>query len=166
MISKKMTKALNEQINAELYSAYLYLAMSAYATAKGLKGIGKWMAVQTREEMTHAQKQYQYLLDQGEQPEMLAIDKPPAAFKSALDLFDQGLKHEQGVTGRIHNLVNLAIAEKDHATQIFLQWFVTEQVEEEANATEIVNMLKVAGADKVALFMIDSHLGKREFKSA
>jgi ferritin len=165
MISKKMAKAVNEQINAELYSAYLYLAMSSHATAGGLKGTGKWMFVQTREEMTHALKLYNYLLSQGEQPEMLAIAKPAAGFKSPLDMFEQALKHEQFVTGRINNLVNLAIAEKDHATQIFLQWFVSEQVEEEESATEIVNMLKVAGGDKVALFMIDSHLGQREFKS-
>jgi len=165
MISKKMAKAMNEQINAELYSAYLYLAMSSHATAHGLKGIGSWMSVQTREEVAHAMKQFNYLLSQGEQPEMLAVAQPPANFKSPLDLFEQTLKHEQEVTRRIHNLVNQAIAEKDHATQIFLQWFVTEQVEEEESATEIVNMLKAAGADKVALFMIDSHLGKREFKA-
>ena len=166
MISKQMAKALNEQINAELYSAYLYLAMSAHATAGGLKGIGNWMMVQNREETAHAMKQYNYLLSQGERPELLAIAKPPASFKSPLDMFQQTLGHEQLVTRRIHKLVDLAIAEKDHATQVFLQWFVSEQVEEEENATEIVNMLKVAGTDKVAMFMIDSHLGKRGSKSA
>jgi ferritin len=164
MISKKMTKAINEQINAELYSAYLYLSMSSFAAVSGLKGTANWMFVQMKEEMTHAQKQYNYLLSQNEQPELAALAKPPSAFKSPLDIFEQSLKHEQGVTARINGLVNLAIAEKDHATQIFLQWFVTEQIEEEESALEIVNMLKVAATDKVAMFMIDSHLGKREFK--
>ena len=162
MISKKMAKALNEQINAELYSAYLYLSMSAYASAHGFKGTAKWLAVQNKEETTHAMKQYGYLLSQGEQPEMDAIAKPPVTFKSPLDVFEQTLQHEQGVTRRINKLVDMAAAENDHATGIFLQWFVTEQVEEEENATEVVNMLKVAGSDKVAMFMVDGHLGKRE----
>jgi len=165
MLTTKMSKAINEQIGAELNSAYLYFAMAAWSANNGLKGIGHWLMAQAREEVAHALKLYDYLLSHAVQPEMPALAKPPADFKSPLAVFEQTLKHEQGVTARINRLVDLAVDEKDHATQVFLAWFVTEQVEEEESAANIVNMLKMADNEKVALFMIDAQLGKREMKA-
>jgi ferritin len=163
MISKKMVKALNKQINAETYSAYLYLAMSSQAAVMGLKGVAHWMFVQGQEEMTHALKQYLYVLSQGEQVILEAVQQPPAQFKSALHMFEEVLKHEQKVTGLINDLVNLAVSEKDHASEIFLQWFVTEQIEEEQNATDIVGKLKLVGDNGGGLFMVDKELAARVF---
>lgn len=163
MISKKMAKAINSQINAEMYSAYLYLSMSGHAAVSGLKGIANWMYVQAKEEMTHALRFHNYLLDQGEPVVMEAIAQPPVTFKSPLHMFEETLKHEKVVTGRINNLASLAVQEKDHATGAMLQWFVTEQVEEEKNASEIVGMLKMAGENRGALIMLDRELGVRTF---
>lgn len=161
MISKKMTDALNKQINRELYSSYLYLAMSACATSMNFKGAGQWFAVQAQEENGHAMKFYKYLLDQGAEVALAAIDQPAGKFKSMPDMFEATLKHERSITEAIHKLMELAVAEKDHATQIFLQWFVSEQVEEEANAAEVVAQLKMIGSSMGSLFMIDHQLGKR-----
>lgn len=163
MISKKMAKAINKQINAELYSSYLYFAMSSHATFVSLKGIANWMYVQAKEEMTHALRFCNYLADQGEQAVMEAVGQPPTAFKSALDMFHETLKHEKIVTARIHELANLGMQEKDHATLALLQWFITEQVEEEKNATEIIGLLKMAGDNKGALLMLDKDLAARTF---
>ena len=164
MIDKKMQKAINDQINNELHSAYLYLAMSAEATSKGLRGSGKWFYVQYQEEMVHVMKFFNYLLEQGVDVELAAIAKPKVGFKSLLGMLEATLKHEQFITKCIHGLMDLAVREKDYATQVLLQWYITEQVEEEANDNEIVGMLRMAGASTGTLLMIDKQLGKREFK--
>ena len=163
MMSEKMQAAMNEQINAELYSSYLYLAMSSYFTSINLNGMANWMRVQTQEELFHAMKMYDFVNERGGRATMKAIAKPPADWKSALAVFENGLAHEQKVTALINNLVDLSMAERDHATTIFLQWFVTEQVEEEANAGGIVNKLKMIGKDASSLFALDQELGQRVF---
>jgi ferritin len=163
MLSKKMTDAVNDQINAELYSAYLYLAISAWCSTAGYKGAAHWFFVQAQEETTHAIRFYNYLLSQGAPAVMDAIDKPPAAFDSLRHAVEETLKHEQGVTARIHKLADLARTEKDHATEIFLQWFVTEQVEEEESVNDVLADLRMAGDQPGGLFMIDRELGARVF---
>ncbi len=163
MIGKKMTAALNEQINKELYSAYLYLAMSAQAEEQNLSGFASWFRVQAGEEVEHAMKFFKYLTEQGARVVLDAIAKPPVSFKSPADMFEETLKHEQKVTASIHALVDLAIKENDHATQSFLKWFVDEQVEEEANAADIVAKLRILGKDSGgALLMLDHQLGQRK----
>lgn len=162
MISKKMQEALNRQVNREMYSAYLYLSMAAFSEHLGLKGFAHWFETQAREEMGHAMRFYRYLFDQGARVTLEAIEKPPADFASALDMFEKTLEHEKAVTRMITELTELAMAEKDHATQIFLQWFITEQVEEEASATEIIGKLKFVGDHPNGLFMIDRELGARQ----
>jgi len=163
VLSNKMVKALNKQINNEIYSAYLYLSMSAYSTFKGLKGFANWFMVQYQEEMTHAMKIYDYVNDQGRQVKLMTIAQPPTEFGSPLEMFEKTLEHEKFVTKCINDLVNLAVREKDHATNIFLQWFVTEQIEEEANDNEIISKLKLVGNEGNGLFMIDKELATRVF---
>ena len=163
MLSDKMVNALNEQVNKEMYSAYLYMAMSAHAEDIGLSGFANWFMVQYKEEMSHAMKIYHYLLEQSARVALKAIDEPPAEFESPLDMFEKTLAHERIVTQSINQLVNLAIDEKDHATQIFLQWFVTEQVEEEANDNEIIGKLKLIQGNPGGLFMLDKDLASRVF---
>jgi ferritin len=163
MISKKMEAALNEQLNKEIYSAYLYMSMSAYSTHIGLKGFANWFMVQYQEEMMHAMKFYDYINDQGGRVMLMAIDAPPTEFESPLDMFEKTLKHEQIVTKRINNLADLAIKEKDHATSIFLQWFITEQIEEEANDNDVIAKLKLVGKKGDALLMLDKELSARVF---
>src|SRR4030042_2079474 len=159
MVTKKVEKSLNDQINAELYSAYMYLSMSAYFEAENLPGFAQWMKVQWQEEIKHAMKIYDYVIERGGRITLKAIDKPPSRWKSPLDAFQATYKHEQVVTGRINDLVNLAVAEKDHATNAFLQWFVTEQVEEEKSADEIVQKLKLISDAPGGLYMLDKELG-------
>ena len=161
MISSKMAGALNKQINAEMYAAYLYLSMSSYSAYKGLDGIAKWLSLQAMEEMAHAQKIYGYVNSQGSRVLLGAIEKPPSEFKSAKDIFAKTLAHEKKVTASINALVNLAVKEKDHATHAFLQWFVTEQVEEEEHAGMILSRFELAGDQVGALFMLDRELGAR-----
>ena len=163
MISEKMAEALNTQLNREMYSAYLYMSMSAHSTHIGLKGFANWFMVQYQEEMVHAMKFYDYLNSQGGKVKLLDIEAPPTDFDSPLDMFEKTLAHEQKVTRLIHDLVDLAIAEKDHATNIFLQWFVTEQIEEEGNDNDIIAQLKLMGDEGNALFMIDKELATRVF---
>ena len=163
MLSKKMVKALNEQINKEVYSAYLYMAMSSYSDFIGLKGFANWFMVQYQEEMEHAMRFYNYIQEQGEQVKLLAIDQPQTKFASPLAMFEKTLEHEKYVTKRINMLVDQAMKENDHATQIFLQWFVTEQVEEEANANDILAKLKLVGKQGNGLFMVDKDLAARTF---
>ncbi len=163
MLSDKMLDMLNTQLNKELYSAYLYLSMSAYSTYIGLKGFANWFMVQYQEEMFHAMKIYDYINAQGGQVKLKAIDQPPGEFESPLDMFEKTLAHEQFITRSINELVELAIAEKDHATSIFLQWFVTEQIEEEANDNEIIARLKLIGKDGNGLIMLDRELATRVF---
>lgn len=161
MLNEKMQKALNEQLNKEIYSAYLYLAMSAYCSYKGLAGFANWFKVQYGEETEHAEKIYKYLVEQGARVELEAVEKPPLEFGTPLEMFEKTLAHEQFVTRSIRELLELAVAEKDYATSIFLQWFVEEQVEEEANDNAIIAKLKLAGEEGAALLVVDSDLGKR-----
>jgi ferritin len=158
-----MLSALNKQINKEIYSAYLYMSMSAYSQYTGLKGFANWFMVQYNEEMEHAMKIYTYVNDQGEQVKLMAIDEPPVEFDSPLDMFEKTLDHEKFITKSINELVDIAIAEKDHATVIFLQWFVTEQIEEEGNDNDIINQLKLVGDNGNGLIMLDRELGSRVF---
>jgi len=145
MIKEKIQDALNKQINAELYSSYLYLSMSAYFESINLKGCANWMRVQTQEELVHAMKFYDYLIERGGKVILSSIESPPTEWPSPLAIFEQAYQHEQKVTGLINGLVDLAIAEKDHATNNFLQWFVSEQVEEEASADEVAQKIKLMG---------------------
>lgn len=163
MISKSIEKALNEQINAELYSSYLYLSMMSYFESVNLTGFAAWMRAQTQEEIMHAMKMYDFVNERGGRVVLTAIDAPPSEWDSPLAAFEAAYAHEQLVTGRINDLVNLAVEEKDHATNAFLQWFVNEQVEEEASADNVVQNLKVAQDAPGALFIIDRELGQRVF---
>jgi ferritin len=162
MLSKKLEKALNEQINAELYSSYLYLAMAAWFESQNLPGFAAWMRVQAKEENTHGLKIFDFVNERRGRVVLKAIEEPAKEWKLPLAAFEAAFEHEQYVTGRINDLVNLAVAEKDHATANFLQWFVKEQVEEEASADRIVQMLRMANNAPGALLMIDHQLGKRE----
>lgn len=161
MISKKMEEAINEQINREMFSAYLYLSMAAYTEEEGLKGTSTWLKIQYHEEMVHAMKFYEYIVRKGGVVKLMAIEKPDTSFGSPLSLFEKVYAHEQYITKSINDLVELAIAEKDHASKVFLDWYVNEQVEEEQNATEIIQTLKMIGDNKAALFLYDKDLGAR-----
>lgn len=163
MISKKTQTELNKQINAEMYSAYLYLSMSAYFETLNLSGFANWTYIQYQEEMTHAMKMYHFVIERGGRVELDAIEAPKKEWKGSLDVMKEVYAHEQKVTGMINDLVDLAIQEKDHATNNFLQWFVAEQVEEEANADEIVSELEFIGENKQALLMLDRELRGRVF---
>lgn len=163
MISKQMTAAINKQINAEIYSAYLYISMSSYSTLKGLKGTANWLFIQAQEEMTHALRMYQYVNSQGGHAVMSAIDQPPSEFESLKKIFEDTLEHEKKVTAMINDLMNLAVKEKDHATEVFLQWFVNEQVEEEENANDVLARVNLAGEQGNGLFMVDNELAARMF---
>jgi ferritin len=162
MMTSKIEKALNEQINEELYSAYLYLAMSAWFESQNLPGFASWMKVQAREENTHAMKFFDFLHERRSRAVLKAIKEPGKEWDSPLAAFEGALEHEQYITGCINDLVNLAVAEKDHATAGLLQWFVKEQVEEEASADRIVQMLKMAANAPGALLMLDHQMGERK----
>ncbi len=161
MLSKKIEEALNEQMNREMYSAYLYMSMSSFCTNKGLKGFANWFMVQYHEEMLHAMKLYEYINHQGGRAVLKAIQQPPSEFESPLDMFTKTLEHEQFITKSINERMELAIAEKDHATQIFLQWYVTEQVEEEGNDNEIISQLQIIKENPQGLLMLDRELAAR-----
>ena len=163
MISQKMQEALNGQVAAEFYSAYLYLSMSAYLESIDLQGFAGWMRVQYQEEVSHAEKIFDHVIERDGRAVIKAWEAPPAEWKSALDVFETAYKHEQKVTGLINGLVDQALAEKDHATYNFLQWFVNEQVEEEASVKTIVQQLKLLGDSRAGLFQIDRELGQRTF---
>ena len=163
MISKKMEDALNEQVNAELFSAYLYLSMESWFKSKNLNGFANWMMVQTQEEMTHVMKIYGFIDERGGRISLKAIDGPPTEWDSPLAVFEAVYEHEQKVTGLINDLVDLAIKEKDHATNSFLQWFVSEQVEEEASADQAVQQLKMIENAPGGIFLFDRELGQRVF---
>ncbi|MDP2848145.1 MAG: ferritin [Humidesulfovibrio sp.] len=162
MLSKKMEKAFNDQIKWEYYSAYLYLSLSAYFQNLGLKGFANWMDVQFQEEQFHARKMFDYVNEKGGRVMLQAIEAPGNTWKSPLAAFEFALNHEFVVTKRINDLVTLAQKENDHASAIFLQWFVTEQVEEESNFGDTVNQLKLVG-DGGGLFMLDRELAARVF---
>ncbi|MEI6808748.1 MAG: ferritin [bacterium] len=163
MVSKGLTAELNKQINEEVFSAYLYFSMSGYCSFIGLKGTANWFFVQAQEEMTHAWRFYNYINSQGGHVVLTAIAKPDATFKSIQHMFEETLKHEKHITARINLLANLAVKDRDHATQVFLQWFVNEQVEEEQNANDILQKLKLIGKDGAALLMVDNELSARTF---
>ncbi|NUM56187.1 MAG: ferritin [Candidatus Hydrogenedentes bacterium] len=163
MISGKLEKALNKHLNAELFSAYLYAAMAAYFEHKNLNGFANWMRIQAREEMGHSLKFYTYIHDVGGRVELDAIAKPPVDYKSPLAVFEDALGHEQNVTKAIYKLMDLALAESHHATSTFLQWFVTEQVEEEKVADDIVKRLRLVGNSPEGLFLMDRELATRTF---
>ena len=162
-INEKLQAALNDQINAELYSSYLYLSMSAYFESQDLPGFANWMRVQAKEEDFHVQKFFDYVIERGGRVELEAIDKPRTEWGSALEAFEEALAHEQSITARINELVELAIEQKDRATQSFLQWFVDEQVEEEASADQVVKSLRLGAGQPVAMLMLDRELGARTF---
>lgn len=153
--------AMNEQINAELYSAYLYLSMCSYFKKTGFDGFATWMEVQAMEEFMHAMKFFHFMGERGEQPVMKPIDGPRTSWESPLAVFEQVYEHELKVTGLIHSLLDLAIEQKDHATVNFLQWFVSEQVEEETSADALVHKLKLVGDDGRGLLILDQELGQR-----
>ncbi len=161
MISEKMQEALNGQVNKEFYSAYLYLAMSAYCNTIGLPGFSNWMRQQYEEESLHVTKMYDYILAQGGKIHLQQIDEPPKEYGTPLEIFEQTLAHEQFVTGCINELMALAIEERDYATQTFLQWYVSEQVEEESNVNDILAPLRMVGKEGGGLMMIDQQLAKR-----
>lgn len=163
MLSDKMQQALNDQVNAELYSAYFYLSMSAYYESVGLSGFANWMRVQYQEETFHALKIYDFVNDRGGRAVLAAIDAPPTEWDSPVAPFEDTYKHEQKVTSLINNLVNIALDERDHATNAMLQWFVTEQVEEEKNAGDILNKIKLLKDSPNGLFMLDRELATRVF---
>ncbi|MDL1975054.1 MAG: ferritin [Deltaproteobacteria bacterium] len=163
MLNKRMEQALNSQINAEIYSSYLYLSMSAYFESISLSGFANWMRTQAQEEMVHAMKFYDYVNERGGRVILGPIEAPPSEWESAVSVFDATYQHEQKVTGLINDLVDLAIEEKDHATNNLLQWFVSEQVEEEASASGVLNKAKLTGDAPGGLFMLDQELGARVF---
>ncbi len=158
-----MEKALNEQVNAELYSSYFYLSMSSYFESISLPGCASWMKAQAQEELFHGIKMYDYINERGGRAIMAAIDQPPSEWNSPLHVFEEILAHEQKVTGLINDLANLAQDERDHASSIFLQWFISEQVEEEASVGEVLDKFKLIKEDKGGLFAMDQDLGKRVF---
>ncbi len=163
-MNNKIQDALNNQINAELYSAYLYLSMSAYFESINLKGFASWMRVQSNEEVTHAMKIFDFLNERGGRVLLSQIEKPTTEWDSSLAAFKAVYMHEQKVTGMINALVDLSIEEKDHALNNFLQWFVAEQVEEESSACDVVKMLELVGSAGNGIFMLDRELGKRGTK--
>ncbi len=163
MINQKLEKLINEQINAELYSAYLYLSMGAYFEDQGLAGFANWMRVQFEEEQFHGLKFFDYLAERGGRVQLEAIDKPEVNWASPVAVFEEVLKHERHVTSLINNLIDVAIEERDHATKSLLNWFIDEQVEEEATAETLLNQLKMVEGDGRGLLMLDKDLAARVF---
>lgn len=163
MLKEKIQEALNKQLNAELFSSYLYLSMSAYFESINLKGFAHWMRIQTQEELVHVMKYFDFLIERGGKAILSSIESPPTEWASPLAVFEHAYQHEQKVTGLINDLVNLAISEKDHATNNFLQWFISEQIEEEASADEVVQKIKLMGDASAGLFMLDRELAQRIF---
>ncbi len=161
MLGKRMEEALNAQVNREMYSAFLYMAMSSYSNEIGLKGFANWFMVQYHEEMLHAMKMFEYIQRTGGTVKLSVIDEPPSEWNSALDMFEQTYTHEKKVTAWINELMEIAIEEKDHASQIFVQWYVTEQVEEEENDTDIIAQLKIIKDDPQGLILLDRELAGR-----
>lgn len=161
MISDAMKEALGNQLNREFYSAYLYLAMSAYCNHTDFNGAAQWFKVQYEEEHMHATKIYNYLVEQGVQVILQEIGQPPSSFGAILDVFKASLAHEQSMTANLNDISDQALKEKDHATYNLLQWFVNEQVEEESTVGAIISKLKLVKDDGYGLLMIDNELGKR-----
>jgi len=163
MISQKMEDALNKQINAEYWSGYMYLSMAAYLEDQNLPGFANWMRVQYEEEISHALKFFNYLIERGGRVKLDPVEAVPQEWNGLVDTFEETLKHERHVTSLINGLVDIAVEEKDHATNNFLQWYVAEQVEEEANAEDIVNKLKMFDGNGPAMYMMDKEFATRTF---
>jgi ferritin len=163
MIKEKIVEAFNRQINAEVYSSYLYLSMSAHFESTNLRGFANWMRCQAQEELVHAMKFYSFVSERGGKVKLVGVEGPPIGWDSPLHVFEEAYRHEQKVTGLINDLVDLALQERDHAAHNFLQWFVAEQVEEESSADAVVQSLKLAGDQGGGLFMIDRELAQRVF---
>ncbi len=161
MLSKAIQDAMNEQIKNELYSAHQYLSMSAYCESATLPGFASWMLTQAQEEREHAMKFYNFILDRDGRVVLRAIDQPVVEFASPREVFEQALEQEQRVTAQINELYGLAVGENDYATQAFLQWFVTEQVEEEKNVRDVLETLTMIGDESESLFLLDRELGGR-----
>ncbi|MEF9987896.1 MAG: ferritin [Christensenella sp.] len=166
MISQKMQDALNEQIKNEFYSAYFYLSMSAWFTGKNLAGFANWYTVQAQEERDHATMLMNYVLRVGGIAEFRAIDAPDTNFSSPMDIFEKTFAHEQKVTGMINNLMGLAIDERDFKTQQFLQWYINEQVEEEENASGLIEKLKISGTSDAGILYMDNEAAARVYTPA
>ena len=161
MINNTMQDAMNEQINKELFSSYLYLSMAAYFEDKNLPGFANWMRVQSEEERAHAMKFYDFIIERGGRVELKAIEAPKTDWGSNLEVVEEVAAHEAEVTKSIHTLYELALKEKDYPAQIMLQWFITEQVEEESSAAEVVASLKMIEARETAVLQLDHRLSKR-----
>ena len=161
-MNKKVYKVFNEQVQAELYSAYMYLAMSVHLENENFKGMAHWMRLQYEEERTHAFRLAKFMQERGVKPELLQIDAPPAEYGTPLEVFTKALEHEQYVTSRIHSMYEVAVKEKDYAAMTHLHWFIDEQVEEEDQTREIVDKLTMVGDNMNGLFVIDSQLGARK----
>ncbi|MDR3230880.1 MAG: ferritin [Synergistaceae bacterium] len=160
-MTPKMIESINDQIRAELESAYIYLSMSAYLEDQGLKGMAHWMRKQAGEEMEHAEKFMNYLYERGARVVLEAIAKPATDFDGPAGVFKEALKHEQYVSGRIYKMMDLALTEKDHMTASMLKWFIDEQVEEESSADEIVKKLEFLGGSNASVYLLDKELGQR-----
>lgn len=163
MIKKEVLNALNEQINAESYSAYMYLSMAAYFEEMGLSGFANWMKIQYQEEAAHALKFFNYIIERSGKVALKAIEQVPVEFNGIVDVFEKTLTHEVHVTELINNLMDVAVAANDHATQSFLKWFIDEQVEEEANVEKILATLKLINGQGNGIFMMDRELSQRVF---
>ncbi len=161
MLSKKIEDAFNEQLNKELFSAYLYLSMSSWCDSQNLGGMAQWMRLQAQEELQHAMKFYDFVLDRDGRVSLSQVDTPKRDWDLPLTVFDEAYDHEKMITNSINDLVNLSFEEKDHAAVAFLQWFVTEQVEEEATVQRIADKLRMVEGDKVATLMLDNELSQR-----
>ena len=162
-MDEKMIDALNSQLNAELYSSYLYLSMGTYFESMDMSGFSNWMRVQAQEELSHAMKIHDFVIQRGDRVILTRIDSPPTEWESAVDAFEHVYAHEQKVTGLINQLVNLALSLGDHATNNFLQWFVAEQVEEEESSSGVLKKVKMANDSLSALLMLDNELAQRIF---
>lgn len=166
MLNKQVEEALNAQINAEMWSAYLYLSMASYCHAQGLSGIAKWFEVQFKEEQDHAMIFFKHIISRNGNVKLKAIETVPTEWKSPLNMYEETLKHEQEITNLINKLFELATKENDYATQSMLKWFIDEQVEEEDNAQTIIDNLKMIKDNGYGLFMIDKELAARTYKIA
>jgi ferritin len=166
MLSTALREALNHQVNEELASSYIYLGMAAYFQSLNLNGFANWMHVQAEEEHAHAMRFYNYLYDRGARVELLPISAPPTTWTNPQDAFESALAHERRISGLINELMNMAITDKDHATQAFLHWFVMEQIEEEAAADDIVQRLKFIGSAPTGVYLLNQELAQRQAGSA
>lgn len=162
MLDQDMQDAINTQIRNEYYSSYLYLSMSAYCESRNFPGFASWLRKQSEEELVHAMKLFDYMLDRGGRVVLESIDRPPSEFGTLLEVFEELFEHEREVTGMINSLYDLALSQNDHATAVALHWFIEEQVEEEKSAEEVVEKLKLAADNGAALMILDAELGSRQ----